>query len=191
MHLNHNFTESTMVCLYFPFEQWFCRFPVEENLQESWGNLSDSLEAEIRWCQNEVNFILILLRISQGSQWWDQIPVLSCKFPDSLWSNIFEESKGNLKVSLRPRFRQCQNSTNWQSILHLSVTRIWWCIQIFNLTIPFFSHFSKWSASVNIQCVSSRFHDIQCHEIDGTTSSSSLSSIFFRWLQSFEVYAMW
>ena len=35
MRFDQNFTGSAMVRLEFPFEQWFFRFPMEENLQES------------------------------------------------------------------------------------------------------------------------------------------------------------
>ena len=35
MNFNQNFAGSAMVRPDFPFEQWFCKFPVEENLEES------------------------------------------------------------------------------------------------------------------------------------------------------------
>ena len=98
-------------------------------------------------------------------------------------SNIFEESRGNLKDSLRPRFSICQNLEIWQSILHYLMPQIWWCIHIFHLRFIFFGHFSKWDVGVNIQWVSSGFHTFRCHDCDGDFRSSSRathSSVIFN-----------
>ena len=101
-------------------------------------------------CQNIVNFTVVFHGFLQGSQWRDQIHHLSCKFLVHRWSRIFEESRGNLKDSLSPKFSISQNSEIWYLILHYSMLQIWWCIQIFHLIILFFSHFSKWSVGVSI-----------------------------------------
>lgn len=93
-----------------PFEQQIFKFPAEENLQESLGNLPNSLESEFSQIQNAANFILILLKISQGSQWRDQFVDLSSRYSNYLEDGIFEESKGNLKDSCSPRFSLCHNS---------------------------------------------------------------------------------
>ena len=89
---------------------------------------------------------------------------------------MFEELRGNLKDSSRPRFSLSQNSKIWQSILHYWTPQIWWCIQVFHLIISFFGHFSKWSVGVNIQHTSSHFHEIRWREIDVMASFSSLTS---------------
>ena len=50
MHFNQNFVGSAIVCSYSPFEQRFRIFPSEYDDQESWENLSYSLEAKIHRC---------------------------------------------------------------------------------------------------------------------------------------------
>lgn len=61
-------------------------------------------------CRNIVKFKVVFHGFVQGSQWWSQICLWSCRFPFRPWSRIFEESRGNLKDSLSPKFSTSQNS---------------------------------------------------------------------------------
>ena len=101
---------------------------------------------------------------------------MSSRSSDGPEEGIFEEFRGNLKYSCSPRFPVSQNSKIWQPILPYLMPQIWWYIQIFHLSISFFGHFSKGSAGVSIQHVSSPFYVIRRREIDGTTSCNSLTS---------------
>jgi len=89
---------------------------------EPWA-LKVSQEGKISW-QNIVKFILVFHGFLWRSQWQDQIHHLSCIFPVHPWIRIFEESLGNLKDSLSPRFSTFQNSNFGQSILHYSMPKI-------------------------------------------------------------------
>jgi len=101
-------------------------------------------------CPNWTNFMSVLHLSVTWTLWHGQFPYLSSRFVEDPEERIFEESRGNLKDSLRPRFSLSHNSKFWQPILHYSVPQIWWCVHIFHLLILFFGHFSKWSAVVSI-----------------------------------------
>jgi len=131
-----------------------------------------------------------VLHLSTTRIWWhSQFPNLSRRFAEDPEEGIFEESKGNLKDSLSPRFSLSQNLEIWQSILHYSMPQIWWCVHIFHFLILFFSHFSKWSAGINInvQAVISMWFDAA---ISMVRTSSAAWHPFLQMAWGYEVYVV-
>ena len=144
---------------------------------------------KILQCPNWTNFMSILHLSMTRTRWRSQFPDLSSQFAEDLEEGIFEESRGNLKDSLSPRFPLSQNSEIWQSILHHSMPQIWWCVHIFHLIILFFSHFLKWSVGVSVQHASNDSMRFNAVWLMGWTASA-IWHLFLHMAPGCEVYAV-